>query len=82
MDKVRLRDDLAEEELGIPAYDAVEKFDIGIGLTYLFKNDLQEAQLINEIDDETKPEYNFEYIKLKDGRQFYVHGVDLDYERG
>lgn len=79
---VRLRDDLYADGISIPAYDDVAEPDTGLGLTYLDGNDLIGAFLIGDNDDDTKPHYQFEHIQLKDGRQFYVHGIDLDYEGG
>lgn len=80
MSIVRMRDDLADDEVLIPAYDDVEEPDTGVGLTFLSAQDLQGAQLIGDNDDDTKPHYWFEHIVLTDRRQYYVHGVDLDYE--
>jgi hypothetical protein len=76
MDYVRLRDDLAREEVLIPAYDDVAEPDIGIGEAYLSKDELTGAYLIGDNDDDTKPHY------LADKREFYVHGIDLDYVGG
>ena len=79
MGKVRLRKDLAQEGIAIPAYDDVTEPDNGVGETYLSDEDLRGAVLIGDNDDDTKPHYAFEHIKLQDGRDFYVHGIDLDY---
>jgi hypothetical protein len=82
MDYVRLRDDLAREEVLIPAYDDVAEPDIGIGEAYLSKDELTGAYLIGDNDDDTKPHYLFEHIRLADKREFYVFGIDLDYVGG
>jgi len=79
MDGVRLRDDLAEEGILIPAYDDIEEPDTGIGRTFLGKLDLVGAVLINDNDDDTRPHYWFEHIELTDRRRYYVYGIDLDY---
>ena len=77
--EVRLRDDLAEDGLGVPAFDYVTAPDNGHGRTYLFKEDLVGAIALRDVEDEDKPEYNFEHIKLLDGRVFYILSIDLDY---
>ena len=82
MNGVELRKDLAIEGLSIPAYDDVVELDRGIGGTYLNEVELKGAKLVGDNNDDTKPHYMFEHIKLKDGRLFYVHGIDLDYIGG
>ena len=79
MDYVRMRDDLASDEILIPAYDNVVEPDTGVGGAYLSKDELIGAYLIGDNDDDTKPHYYFEHIRLADKREFYVHGIDLDY---
>lgn len=79
MEQVRLRDDLAEDEVLIPAYDDVVEPDTGVGLTFLSEQDLEGAVLINDNADDTRPHYWFEHIRLQDRREYYVHGIDLDY---
>lgn len=77
---IRMRDDLAKEEILIPAYDDVVEPDTGVGRTFLDAEDLVGAVLMGDNNDDTKPHYTFEHIKLKDRRQYWVHGIDLDYE--
>ena len=82
MNGVMLRKDLAMDGVSIPAYDDVEEPDTGTGGTYLNQQELEGAYLIGDNDDDTRPHYWFEHIRLKDGREYYVHGIDLDYETG
>ena len=74
-----MRNDLAQEGYLIPAYDSIGSSG-GEGGTYLGANELRGAVSVGDNDDDTKPEYNYEHIKLTDGRVFYVSGIDLDYD--
>ena len=73
-----MRNDLAQEGYLIPAYDSIGSSG-GEGGTYLGADELRGAVSVGDNDDDTKPEYNYEHIKLTDGRVFYVSGIDLDY---
>jgi hypothetical protein len=75
--QVRMRKDLAEEGITIPA-----------GLSYKDYDDLQEITHLTAEDMEGAVEYDtgedpdshaFCPVKLKDGRVFYMIGVDLDW---
>lgn len=79
LSKCTLRQDLALDDVSIPAYDDIQEPDTGIGCTYLNDAELKGAFLIGDNDDDTKPHYWFEHIGLADGRKFYVYGIDLDY---
>jgi hypothetical protein len=76
--KVRMRDDLAKLGMTVPA-----------GLSFLNYDDLQEITYLNsteldgaiEIDTGDDPDsHPFFPVKLRDGRVFYMIGVDLDWE--
>ena len=76
--KVRMRDDLAKLGMTVPA-----------GLSFLNYDDLQEITYLNsteldgavEIDTGDDPDsHPFFPIKLRDGRVFYMIGIDLDWE--
>ena len=83
MTEVMLRVDLAVDGYSVPAYDYVTAPDNGHGGTYLNARELEGAIALGcDLDDDTKPEYNFERIKLLDGRVFFMHGIDLDYLDG
>lgn len=77
MNQVRMRSDLYE--LFVPAYDRIEAPDTGIGSTMLSAEELEEAEQLPDICDDGEPEYWFNRIRLKDGRVFFMHSVDLDW---
>jgi hypothetical protein len=75
--KVKMRDDLEEQGLLIPA-----------GLSYKGYDDLQEISYLSAYDLEDAEEYEtgedpddhaFCPVKLRDGRWFYMIGCDLDW---
>ena len=78
MSKIRMRDDLAEEEYTIPASHTFSNYDTqDEPIIYLSATDLDGAeQYDNGIDPDSHP---FEVLKLKDGRVFYLMSIDLDY---
>lgn len=76
---VRMRDDLALNGYTIPAYDSIQENDEGIGDTMLTSEDLKGAIYCDICEDDTKSEYNFTRVKLRDNRIFFVHGIDLDF---
>ena len=78
MSKIRMRDDLAEEEYTIPASYTFSDYDTqDEPIIYLSATDLKGAeQYDNGIDHDSHP---FEVLKLKDGRVFYLMSIDLDY---
>jgi hypothetical protein len=76
--KVRMRDDLAEEGILIPAGRSYRDYDDLREITYLGAKDLEGAE---EYDTGENPDdHAFCPVKLKDGRWFYFIGVDLDWE--
>ena len=76
--KVRMRDDLAEEGILIPAGRSYCDYDDLRESTYLGAKDLEGAE---EYDTGENPDdHAFCPVKLKDGRWFYFIGVDLDWE--
>ena len=76
---VRMRDDLAFAGYTVPAYDRIEPNDKCIGDTMLTSNDLIGAIYCDICEDDSNSEYNFTRVKLKDGRIFFMHGIDLDF---
>jgi hypothetical protein len=75
---VRLRDDLAEEGMSVPASATFSDYDTqDEPIIYLDEKDLQGAtEYDNGVDPDTHP---FFVVKLKDGRVFYMVGADLDW---
>lgn len=76
--KVRMRDDLAEEGLSIPASRTFKKYDTQVGVVYINAEELVGAVIGNDRAD--PDEHAFCYVKLKDGRGLYFLSVDLDFE--
>lgn len=76
---VKLRSDLAADGYEVPAFARVVAPDDGEDEVYLSELDLMGAIEIEGCDDDTKPEYNFVYIQLTDGRKLYMRSIDLDW---
>lgn len=77
MSQVRMRKDLAEEHLLIPAGKSYQNYDDLVDVEYFSAEDLAGAQ---EIDTGEDPDnHPFFTIKLKNGEVFYFMGVDLDW---
>ena len=75
---IRMRDDLAEEGLSVPASRTFESYDTMVDVTYITAEELAGA---TQGDDPAQPDdHAFWYIKLKDGRSFYFLSVDLDFD--
>jgi hypothetical protein len=88
MSAVRLRDDLAKDELLVPAWKSWKGWHHDTAseyqgtLTYLDKADLDGATQLPDFYQKLNwhPSHNLNRIKLKDGRVFFMLGVDLDWE--
>jgi len=77
--KVALRRDLKEEGMLVPAFDSITSLGEEVGLTWLGFEDLEGAQSIEDLVDDKHPAYNYNRIELKDGKVFYMLGIDLDW---
>jgi len=74
---IRMRDDLAEEGLAVPASKSFKDYDTQVDVVYIGAEELQGATYG---DDPAHPdEHPFCYVELKDGRSLYFIGVDLDF---
>jgi hypothetical protein len=74
---VRMRKDLAEQELLIPAGKSYKDYDDLQEITHLSVEDLEGAV---EYDTGEDPDsHAFCPVMLRDGRVFYMIGVDLDW---
>jgi len=71
---VRMRDDLARDDVEVPAWT-----NLDAPATYLKADDLRGARFLPDLCDESSPEYNYNRIELADGRIFFMVGVDLDF---
>jgi len=76
---IRMRDDLAEEGLAVPASKSFKDYDTQVDVVYIGAEELQGATYG---DDPAHPDdHPFCYVELKDGRSLYFIGVDLDFGR-
>jgi len=74
---IRMRDDLAEEGLSVPASKSFTDYDTQVDVVYITAEELQGATYG---DDPAHPDdHPFCYVQLKDGRSLYFIGVDLDF---
>ncbi len=75
---IRMRDDLAEQGLSVPASRTFSSYDTMVDVTYITAEELAGA---TQGDDPAEPDdHAYWYIKLKDGRSFYFINADLDYD--
>lgn len=77
MNKVRMRSDLAEEGMSVPAGKSFEDYDTLVDVIYLSADDLVDAVQGNDPAD--GDDHPFCYVKLRDGRCFYMVSADLDF---
>jgi hypothetical protein len=74
---IRMRDDLAEEGLSVPASKSFTDYDTQVDVVYITAEELEGATYG---DDPAHPDdHPFCYVQLKDGRSLYFIGVDLDF---
>lgn len=75
---VRMRADLAEENMAIPASRTFSNYDTLDDDLYITAEELEGAE---QGDDPADPDdHPFCYVQLKDGRSLYFISVDLDFE--
>jgi hypothetical protein len=75
---IRMREDLIEEELAVPASFTFENYDTMIDAIFITAEELEGA---TQGDDPRKQdEHAFCYVQLKDGRSMYFLSVDLDFK--
>ena len=74
----RMRDDLAEEGLSVPASATFEKYDTLGDIVYVSATELKGATQGNDPADPDDHAYCF--VQLKDGRCMYFISADLDFE--
>jgi hypothetical protein len=74
---IRMRDDLAEEGLAVPASKSFKDYDTQVDVVYITAEELEGATYG---DDPAHPDdHPFCYVELKDGRCLYFISVDLDF---
>ena len=77
MNKIRMRSDLAEEGMSVPAGKSFEDYDTLVDVIYLTADDLEDAVQGNDPAD--TDDHPYCYVKLRDGRCFYMVSADLDF---
>jgi hypothetical protein len=77
MNKIRMRTDLAEEGMLIPAGKSFEDYDTLVDKLYLSADDLEDAVQGNDPAD--GDDHPFCYVKLRNGECYYMISVDLDF---
>jgi hypothetical protein len=74
---IRMRDDLAEEGLAIPASKTFSNYDHLDDVIFIGSEELEGATYGDDPAD--ADDHPFCYVQLKDGRSLYFMGVDLDF---
>ena len=75
---IRMREDLIEEGLAVPASFTFENYDTMVHPVFVTAEELEGAE---SGDDPRKlDEHAFCYVQLKDGRAMYFLSVDLDFK--
>lgn len=74
----RMRDDLAEEGLSVPASRTFSNYDTLDDDLYISAQELEGA--IQGDDPADPDDHPFCYLQLKDGRSLYFISADLDFE--
>lgn len=75
---IRMRDDLAEEGLSVPASRTFKDYDTLVDDLYISADELKGASIGNDPAD--PDDHPFCYVQLKDGRSLYFISADLDFE--
>lgn len=76
----KMRSDLAEDGLSIPAFDDVLEYEHYLGDHYISAEELIGAKLEGNTENCDDPRYNYTRLRLKDKRLLYFIGADLDFE--
>jgi hypothetical protein len=75
---IKMRWDLAEEGLSVPASRTFSNYDTLDDDLYITAEELEGATQGNDPAD--PDDHAFWYVELKDGRSLYFIGADLDFE--
>jgi len=75
---IRMRDDLAQEGLSVPASKTFRDYDTLVDDLYISAKELEGATFGN--DPAEPDDHAFCYVDLKDGRSLYFISVDLDFD--
>jgi len=74
---IRMRDDLAEKGLSVPASRTFRDYDTQVDVVYIDSQELNGATYGD--DSANADDHPFCYVQLKDGRSFYFIFSDLDF---
>lgn len=74
---IRMREDLIEEGLAVPASFTFENYDTMVDPIFI---DAEELEGADYGSDPSELEHAFCFVKLKDGRSMYFLSVDLDFK--
>jgi hypothetical protein len=77
MNKIRMRSDLAEEGMSVPAGKSFEDYDTLVDVIYLSADDLVDA--VQGSDPADGDDHPFCYVKLRNGECYYMISADLDF---
>jgi hypothetical protein len=77
MNKIRMRSDLAEEGMSVPAGKSFEDYDTLVDVIYLSADDLEDAVQGNDPAD--GDDHPFCYVKLRNRQCYYMISADLDF---
>ena len=77
MSKIRMRSDLAEEGMSVPAGKSFEDYDTLVDVIYLSADDLVDA--VQGSDPADGDDHPFCYVKLRNGECYYMISADLDF---
>ena len=77
-DTIRMRDDLAQDGMSIPASKTFSDYDTLDDTIYITAQELEGAVQGNDPAD--PDDHPFCYVQLKDGRSLYFISADLDFE--
>ncbi len=75
---IRMREDLIEEGLAVPASFTFENYDTMVDPIFVTAEELEGAE--HGDDPRDLDEHAFCYVQLKDGRSMYFLSVDLDFK--
>ena len=75
---IRMREDLIEEGLAVPASFTFENYDTMVHPVFVTAEELEGAEYGD--DPRKLDEHAFCYVQLKDGRSMYFLSVDLDFK--
>jgi hypothetical protein len=77
MTQVRMRKDLADDDMEVPACFTYTDYDNMVDEFWLTADDLEDAEMYD--NGENTDNHAFNVVKLRDGRVVYMVGADLEW---